>query len=65
VRNGDRIRLSVKDKSIDLLVGADEIARRLTTHQPPPAPSRGYASLYQATVNQAPQGCDFDFLTSR
>jgi len=65
VRNGDRIRLSVKDKSIDLLVDADEIARRLTKHQPPPAPSRGYASLYQATVNQAPQGCDFDFLTSR
>jgi dihydroxy-acid dehydratase len=65
VRNGDRIRLSVKDKSIELLVDADEIVRRLASHQTPQAPSRGYAALYQATVNQAPQGCDFDFLTSR
>jgi dihydroxy-acid dehydratase len=65
VRNGDRIRLSVKDKSLELLVDADEIARRLTNHQPPRAPSRGYAALYQAAVNQAPQGCDFDFLAKR
>ena len=34
VRNGDRIRLSVKDKRIDLLVDAAEIARRLAAHRP-------------------------------
>jgi dihydroxy-acid dehydratase len=62
VRDGDRIRLSVADKKIDLLVSADEIAKRLADHAPPPAPARGYAALYHKSVTQAPGGCDFDFL---
>ncbi len=62
VRNGDRIRLSIENKRIDLLVDADEIARRLEGFQPPPAPARGYKALYRRTVTQAPEGCDFDFL---
>ena len=63
VQTGDRIRLSVKDKSIDLLVPADEITRRLS-RAPKPAPNkRGYRALYDRTVLQAPEGCDFDFLT--
>jgi dihydroxy-acid dehydratase len=65
VRNGDRIRLSVKDKRIDLLVAPDEIARRLAAHKPPETPARGYAALYQKSVTQAPEGCDFDFLAGR
>ncbi len=63
VRDGDRIRLSIRDKRIDLLVEEAEIARRLADHRPPPAPARGYKALYRRTVTQAPQGCDFDFLT--
>jgi dihydroxy-acid dehydratase len=62
VRNGDRIRLSVKDRRIDLLVPGEEIARRLAAHTPPPVPERGYAALYQRHVLQADKGCDFDFL---
>jgi len=62
VRDGDRVRLSIRDKRIDLLVDEAEIARRLADHQPPPAPKRGYKALYRRTVTQAPQGCDFDFL---
>jgi dihydroxy-acid dehydratase len=62
VRNGDRIRLSIENKRIDLLVEAEEIARRLEGFRPPPAPARGYKSLYRRTVTQAPEGCDFDFL---
>ena len=62
VRNGDRIRLSVANKTIELLVDPDEIARRLTDWTPPPAPARGYKALYRRTVLQAPEGCDFDFL---
>ena len=62
VRNGDRIRLSIKDKRIDLLVSADEIARRLAARKPAQMPRRGYAALYQNSVTQAPEGCDFDFL---
>ncbi|KST61669.1 dihydroxy-acid dehydratase [Methylobacterium sp. GXS13] len=62
VRDGDRVRLSIRDKRIDLLVDEAEIAGRLADHQPPPAPKRGYKALYRRTVTQAPQGCDFDFL---
>jgi dihydroxy-acid dehydratase len=62
VRNGDRIRLSVKQRRIDLLVAEDEVARRLSAHTPPPVPERGYAALYRHSVTQADQGCDFDFL---
>ena len=62
VRNGDRIRLSIANKRIDLLVDQAEIARRLADHKPPPAPARGYKALYRRTVTQAPEGCDFDFL---
>jgi dihydroxy-acid dehydratase len=62
VRDGDRIRLSVAEKRIDLLVDPAEIARRLAGFAPPPVPARGYKALYRRTVTQAPLGCDFDFL---
>jgi dihydroxy-acid dehydratase len=62
VRNGDRIRLSVDNKRIDLLVDEREIKRRLDAHKPPAARARGYAALYRRCVLQAPEGCDFDFL---
>ena len=64
VRNGDRIRLSIENKRVDLLVEPEEIARRLEGHRPPEAPERGYKALYHRTVTQAPDGCDFDFLAS-
>ena len=63
VRTGDRIRLSVSEKRIDLLVEEAEIRRRLAETVPPPKPKRGYKALYRNTVLQAPEGCDFDFLT--
>jgi dihydroxy-acid dehydratase len=63
VRNGDRIRLSIARKRIDLLVDDAEIKRRLSEAVPPPKPKRGYKALYRNTVLQAPDGCDFDFLT--
>jgi dihydroxy-acid dehydratase len=63
VRSGDRIRLSVAEKRIDLLVSDEELKKRLAGHAPPfAAASRGYAALYQRSVTQAPDGCDFDFL---
>jgi dihydroxy-acid dehydratase len=64
-RTGDRIRLSVARRGIDLLVEADEIRRRLAEFRPPPPPQRGYRALYARSVLQAPEGCDFDFLVKR
>ena len=65
VRNGDRIKLDVANRSINLLVDDAELEARRKTYQPP-APhegsERGYLSLYLNTVNQADQGCDFDFM---
>ncbi|SAK52220.1 dihydroxy-acid dehydratase [Caballeronia glebae] len=62
VRNGDRIRLSVSKKTIDLLVDPAEVARRLEERKPLPKKRGGYQELYQRTVTQAPEGCDLDFL---
>ncbi|RYE11133.1 MAG: dihydroxy-acid dehydratase [Hyphomicrobiales bacterium] len=64
VRNGDRVRLSVADRRIDLLIDDATLKARLTDHSPPAMPARGYAALYRRTVLQADQGCDFDFLTA-
>ena len=63
VRNGDRVRLSVSEKRIDLLVDDAEIARRLGERIEPELANRGYRGLYSRTVLQADEGCDFDFLT--
>ena len=63
VRNGDRIRLSVRERKIDLLVSELELSKRRNSWKPPVAPpARGYAKLYMDHVLQAEQGCDFDFL---
>ncbi len=61
VRNGDRIRLSVEDRRLDLLVDDAELAKRKATADLAD-PKRGYKRLYADHVLQAPEGCDFDFL---
>jgi dihydroxy-acid dehydratase len=64
VRNGDRIRLSVQQRRLDLLVDEPALAQRRGTMKIAPVPARGYAQLYMNTVLQAEHGCDFDFLRS-
>jgi dihydroxy-acid dehydratase len=64
VRDGDRIRLSVKRRALELLVPDEELERRRAA-QPARAQSahrRGYASLYEREILQADEGCDFRFL---
>jgi len=66
VRNGDRIRLSVKKRSIDLVVDDAELKRRAAGLKPTAAtPERGYARLYAQEILGADQGCDFGFLRPR
>ncbi|MGJ7565882.1 IlvD/Edd family dehydratase [Variovorax sp. GB1R11] len=63
VRNGDRIRLSVRNREISLLVSEDELAHRASqTTIVEPTAERGYRKLFLQTVTQADKGVDFDFL---
>jgi dihydroxy-acid dehydratase len=66
VRTGDRIRLSVKERRIDLLVDAAEVERRAgQTPKTAETPARGYARLYAREILGADEGCDFAFLKPR
>jgi dihydroxy-acid dehydratase len=66
VRNGDRIKLSVKSRTIDLLVDEAELKKRAASLKgKPPVPTRGYARLYAEQILGADQGCDFEFLRPR
>jgi dihydroxy-acid dehydratase len=66
VRNGDRIRLSVQDRRIELKVDNAELKRRAAAA---PAkekiPERGYAKLFAEQILGADEGCDFAFLQPR
>ncbi len=55
---GDRIRLSIRDRRIDLLVADDELARRRAAWSAPARPARGWDRLVAEQVTQADQGCD-------
>ena len=65
VRTNDRIRLSVNEYKIDLLVDREELDRR-HAQLPTPAekPARGYAKLYAEQILDASEGCDFNFLST-
>jgi len=60
VHTGDRIRISVAERRLDLLVPEEELAGRRAESFP--TPDRGYARLYREEVLQADLGCDLDFL---
>ena len=65
VKTGDRIRLDVKARRIDVLIDDAELTKRRDAWRAPPVPEvaqRGYAKLYREHVQQADEGCDFDFL---
>ena len=66
VRTGDRIALDVEARQLNLLVDAAEIESRLAAWKSAPPtrekPQRGYAKLFEESVLQANEGCDFNFL---
>jgi dihydroxy-acid dehydratase len=65
VHSGDRIRLDVAARRIDLLIPAEQLEARRADWTPRPArpgDERGYRKLFLDTVQQADRGCDFDFL---
>jgi dihydroxy-acid dehydratase len=68
VKNGDRVKISIANKRIDLLVSPEELASRqaefLEKSKNRQRATRGYEALYANHVQQAELGCDFDFLVA-
>jgi dihydroxy-acid dehydratase len=63
VQTGDRIRLSVANRELTLLVSDEELAQRAKDNPVEvPAAKRGYRHLFLDQVLQADQGADFAFL---
>lgn len=63
LRTGDRVRVDVPERRIDMLVDDAELARRRAAWTPPPPPfSRGWGWMFAQHVRQADEGCDFDYL---
>ncbi|WP_409287330.1 MULTISPECIES: dihydroxy-acid dehydratase [Pseudomonas] len=63
VQDGDIIQLDVAERRLELCVEPEELERRRQAWQPPLSRHvRGYRSLYNQHIEQAHQGCDFDFL---
>jgi dihydroxy-acid dehydratase len=63
VKTGDIIELNVDKRTLTLLVPEEELARRRALWTPPkPVADRGYVRMFIEHVEQADQGCDFDFL---
>jgi dihydroxy-acid dehydratase len=58
VESGDRIRLSVTRRSLDLLVDDATLAKRRANWSPPPKPRRGWDRIIAEQVLQADEGCD-------
>ncbi|MET0905229.1 MAG: L-arabinonate dehydratase [Tardiphaga sp.] len=65
VRNGDMISLDVDARTIDLDISDEEMAaRRAAWTAPDKNYERGYGWMFSRHIQQANEGCDFDFLRS-
>jgi dihydroxy-acid dehydratase len=68
VQNGDMIRLDVAKRSIELLVDEAELKKRHAALKPAATRDwarRGYGWLFNETILQADEGCDFDFMRGK
>ncbi|WP_439594334.1 L-arabinonate dehydratase [Falsiroseomonas sp.] len=63
LRTGDIVEVDVAARSINMRVSEEELARRRAAWTPPPPRfERGYGYAFTKHVQQANEGCDFDFL---
>jgi dihydroxy-acid dehydratase len=61
VRDGDRVRIDIPNRTLDLLVDEAELARRREAFEPlPPRYTRGVLAKYAKLVGSASRGavCD-------
>jgi dihydroxyacid dehydratase/phosphogluconate dehydratase len=60
------IELDVAARRLDVRLDAAELARRRSSWTPQPRRyPRGYGRLFAEHIQQANDGCDFDFLSGR
>ncbi|WP_160934895.1 L-arabinonate dehydratase [Teichococcus coralli] len=63
LRTGDVVELDVDARSINMRVSEEELAkRRAEWKEPEPRYGRGYGHMFLKHIQQANEGCDFDFL---
>jgi dihydroxy-acid dehydratase len=63
VKNGDMISVDIDARSIRLEISDAEMARRKALWKPPAKHyERGYGYAFSKHIQQANEGCDFDFL---
>jgi dihydroxy-acid dehydratase len=63
VRTGDMITVDVPNRLIRLEISDDELAARQAAWvRPKPKFERGYGWMFSKHIQQANEGCDFDFL---
>src|SRR4030088_36190 len=62
IRTGDEIKLSVRERRIDVMVSEHDLENRRREIRPTQGAARGYAKLYADSVLGPEFGCDFDFL---
>lgn len=64
LKTGDRVRLDLQNRRLDMLVEEAELEQRRTEWVPPePRFQRGWGWMFSKHVGQADSGCDFDYLT--
>ncbi|MFX0538360.1 dihydroxy-acid dehydratase [Ornithinimicrobium sp. Y1847] len=64
VRTGDRIRLSVSQRRLDLLIDASELQARLAAWEPVVPEASGYQAVHNRHVMSAWKGADLDLWSS-
>jgi dihydroxy-acid dehydratase len=65
IRTGDVISVDVANRSIHAEVSEEELSRRRAAWtSPPPRYERGFGWLSARHIQQADEGCDFDFLAT-
>jgi dihydroxy-acid dehydratase len=63
LRTGDIVSIDVEARSIRMEVSDEELERRRAAWTPPaPRYERGYGVMFSRHIQQADEGCDFDFL---
>jgi dihydroxy-acid dehydratase len=63
VKTGDMISMDIPNRTLNLNVSEEELARRKAAWVAPPKRfERGYGFMFTQHIMQADQGCDFDYL---